>query len=812
MKKQLLFLVLMLLPMVAWADDSGSCGDNVTYSFNEATHTLTISGTGAMKDFSSNGSQPWASYRDKIFNIVIEPEVTTIGLGAFHQCSSLTSVNIGNSVTTIGNNAFSGCNGLTSVTIPNSVENIGSDAFRDCSGLTSVSIGNSVVRISKNTFFRCSNLTFVSIPNSVRGIESAAFKECSGLISVSIGNSVGYIASGAFSGCSSLISIVVDSGNNYFDSREGCNAIINKNYNELIVGCKNTIIPNSVTSIGKGAFDGCSGLTSVTIPNSVTSIGDGAFQGCSGLTSVTIPNSVTSIGSKALYGTGWYNSQSDGILYLDKWLIGYKGERPMGKLVIAEGTKGIADAALSSCSGLTEVTIPNSVTIIGSDAFNGCSGLNSVTIPNSVTSIGNAIFKNCSGLTSVTIPNSVTSIGTSAFQGCGGLTNVKIPRDVTNIGTFAFKSCSNLTSINIPSGVTRIGQDAFQECTGLTSVHISDLSAWCRIAFSTKDSNPLNYAHHLYLNNQEVTNLVIPNDVTSVVFCAFYGCSGLTSVTIPNSVTSIQWSAFAGCSGLKDVYCHADAVPKTNSSAFDNTPINEATLHVPQASISAYQAASPWSGFGKIVALPDGNLPATGDGVADFGTDIDNGTDLNGNVIGNIYFNIGSGDGGYNAAEGCIVVNTPTSDDDIVGKDIFGEDFKDHFTGIVFKVETGSGVIKVKAQTTGNMMLKLKIGDNVPFSMMLSGTVEASFPYSVSEPTYVYIYGGIVAGSRSLRAAGENALKIYGVSWLGNANGIDAVNETWPQDDALYNLKGQRVTTPQPGQIYIRNRKKVFFK
>jgi hypothetical protein len=261
-----------------------------------------------------------------------------------------------------------------------------------------------------------------------------------------------------------------------------------------------------------------------------------------------------------------------------------------------------------------------------------------------------------------------------------------------------------------------------------------------------------------------------------------------------------------------DVYCYAEAVPYTNSTAFGNSPINEATLHVPQASIIAYKAKKPWSDFGKIVALSDGNLPATGDGGADYGTDIDNWTNLNGNVIGNIYYNIGSGDGGYNAAEGCIVVNTPTSDDDIDGKDIFGEDFKDHYTGIVFKVETGSGVIKVKAQTTGNMMLKVKIGSNVPFSMMLSGTGEAMFPYSVSEPTYVYIYGGIMAGTRSLRAAGENALKIYGVSWQGNGNGIDAVNEIWPQDDALYNLKGQRVTTPQPGQIYIRNRKKVFFK
>ena len=168
-------------------------------------------------------------------------------------------------------------------------------------------------------------------------------------------------------------------------------------------------IPNSVTSIGGSALYGCSGLTSVTIPNSVTSIGSSAFSGCSGLTSVTIPNSVTSISSSAFYNTGWYNNQANGLLYLDKWLLGYKGYKPVGELSIAEGTKGIT--GFSYCSGLTSVTIPNSVTSIGSSAFENCSGLTSVTIPNSVTSIGSSAFSGCSGLTSVTIPNSVTSIG-----------------------------------------------------------------------------------------------------------------------------------------------------------------------------------------------------------------------------------------------------------------------------------------------------------------------------------------------------------------------------------------------------------------
>ena len=249
-------------------------------------------------------------------------------------------------------------------------------------------------------------------------------------------------------------------------------------------------------------------VKTVEISNGVASIGSYAFFNCSGLTSVTIPNSVTSIGNEAFWG----------------------------------------------CTGLTSVTIPNSVTSIEFGAFGDCSGLTSVTIPNSVTSIGNYAFTRCSGLTSITIPNSVTSIGNWTFSGCSGLTSVTIPNSVTSIGESAFSGCSGLTSITIPNSVTSIGNGAFEYCSGLTSVHITDIAAWCKISFNYQDSNPLCYAHHLFMDGKEITDLVIPNSVTSIAFCAFYGCSGLTSVTIPNSVTSIGYGAFDRCSGLTSVH------------------------------------------------------------------------------------------------------------------------------------------------------------------------------------------------------------------------------------------------------------------
>ena len=250
--------------------------------------------------------------------ITIPGSVISIGDGAFVHCENLTSITIQNGVTNIGMSAFYGCSGLTNIVIPNSVTSIGVTAFQDCIGLTSVTIPDSVTSISEGVFADCKSLTSITIPKSVTSIGDDAFLRCRNLTSVTIPDSVTSIENNVFGECVGLTSIKVSKNNKVYDSRNNCNAIIETKTNKLISGCKNTVLPNDITSIGACAFYGCRNLTSITIPNSVTSIGIRAFYGCTGLISVTIPSSVTSIGESAF---GYHVTFDDGEIKIPNFKI-----------------------------------------------------------------------------------------------------------------------------------------------------------------------------------------------------------------------------------------------------------------------------------------------------------------------------------------------------------------------------------------------------------------------------------------------------------------------------------------------------------
>ena len=410
------------------------------------------------------------------------------------------------------------------------------------------------------------SIVYNGVQYSVTEIEDYAFWYAQNLTSLTISKNVKNIGSDAIRGCSRLSSIVVDAGNSVYDSRSNCNALIKKSNNTLIIGCHNSIIPNSVTSIEEYAFNGLNNLTTITIPSNVQSIGMYAFCDCKNLRTITInSNSVVSKSNNNL--TRIFGSQTkEYILGESVEGIGdnaFNGDKGLSSITISKNVKSIGSFVFSGCTNLTSITLDNSnklfnnrydnsdsfkavfgeqvtnciigksITTIADYTFNGCDNLRSVIIPNNITSIGNGAFYGCSGLTALTIPNSVTEIGYNSFCSCSGLTAISIPNSVTSIGFSAFLYCSGLNSVTISNNVTEIGSSVFEGCNNIKSLTIP--------------SGVTSIGYSAFQNCSGLTTITIPNSVTSIGRLAFSGCSGLTSITIPNGVTSIGSQAFYNC-------------------------------------------------------------------------------------------------------------------------------------------------------------------------------------------------------------------------------------------------------------------------
>lgn len=488
---------------------------------------------------------------------------------AFSNCKSLTTIIIPSSIIQIGDYAFSGCSSLVDINIPNSITSIGKLAFNECSSLKSITIPNHVTSIGSYVLYKCFSLENVTIPfiedinisfkdyfgndipsniknvviNKGNIIKDNAFLNCSNITSITIPDGIISIGKSAFSNCEKLISIN---------------------------------IPNSVTSIGDSAFYRCSNLESINIPNNVTSIGDKAFYGCSNLESIIIPNNVTSIGNHMFYNCS-----------------------NLSNITFTESIENIGECMFYGCSKLSNLTIPEGINSIGKNAFSYCSSLTNIIIPNSVTHIGEAAFSECSGLISIKIPfvgeskdgtenhrfryifgavpknlksviiSGGSIIGPYAFGDCSNLTSITISDSITSIGDSAFQNCTSLESISIGTGVTKFGLWSFGGCKNLKSVYISDIASWCNISVENINCSPLYYANEIYLNNNLITELTIPSEITKINNYAFYGVSSITSLTVPDGVLTIGDYAFAHCANISTVAIGND-VKTIGYSAFRN--------------------------------------------------------------------------------------------------------------------------------------------------------------------------------------------------------------------------------------------------
>ena len=577
---------------------------------------LTISGEGAMNDYSLQDAAPW------------DP--------------SITKVVITSGITTIGAYAFYGCSNLTEIVIPDTVQSIGKYAFYNCAALTEVHIPDGVKEIAANTFFGCASLQEMIVPDSVQTIGAGAFSGCGGLVSMTIpfvGGSkkteedsaqypFGYIfgetqyAGGAlteqtyrdglstltkkFYIPSSLRTVTVTGG----EIPQG--AFMNCVYLE-------SVKLDELKKIGAKAFSGCTGLKEIEIPDGITYFGTYAFENCQKLEEIYIPDSVTYIGSyaftgctmliKTTYGYGSRlsyvgsgdnrymvlvsavsTSYTSGISAFQvengtKFILGhaFKNKLDATEIIIPDGVTFIGEYAFAGAEKAETVTIPGSVKYIDNYAFSECYALKSIDIPQGVEYIGGWAFLYCTAMEKATIAGSVKEIGRFAFSRCGALKEVTLGEGLEKIGNTAFFYCTALTEIVIPESVTYIGDCAFQDCSELKKVSIPNSVEYFGasvFARCTKIQYRYSYGSAIYLGNESnpylylldityhnLTSFTFREDTKYIGPNAFEGCTKLTSLTIPQGITNIEKGAFKGCVGLKSITI-ADSVSHIGDGAF----------------------------------------------------------------------------------------------------------------------------------------------------------------------------------------------------------------------------------------------------
>ena len=609
------------------------------------------------------------AYCSSLVSYMIPASATSIDGRAFCHSSSLTNLTVdsNNYYYSCENNilynknkttlyAFLSCRNDTALTIPSTIKTIGKGAFENNWTLRSVIISNGVETISDNAF-SYSRIKSVVIPTSVTTIKSYAFGSCNNLESIKVLNPTPIVLqSNVFPNTATLY---VPAGSkteyenaNYWNSVAEIKEYAPSPVIQFADATVKSICVSNWDYSGDGELDeeeakvvkelGTQFMNNTAITSfdelqyfgNLQHIVASAFSGCTNLSSVVVPASLTSIGYNAFLNTAWLNAQPDGLLYIGNVLYAYRGTMPQNtKIVVKDGTTSICDYAFYNKQGLTEIELPNSLISIGSETegyvFSGCSGLTAITIPSGVKKIVRYAFSN-TGLTSVVLPDGLESIGNSSFRSCNSLESIVIPNRVTSIGKNTFRSCTNLKSVTMPYYLQTVATDAFRDCYQLQAVYISNLGAWCNIAFEDYRANPLTFAHHLYLNGEEVINLEIPSsdyngseiapdgqwsgsyyyEMNTIKPLVFYGCNNIKSVSIPAKIKSIGANAFSNCTALAAVKMKSTPFELT-SNAFPTRA--NVSLYTPKGYVNQYQEANVWKEFKAIKGYPDADVNCDGD-------------------------------------------------------------------------------------------------------------------------------------------------------------------------------------------------------
>ena len=667
---------------------SGTCSTGLTWTLG-FDGTLTITGPGTMKDFSSSAwnRAPWYNLRSMVKKVVIEDGVENVGDYAFYGCANLEEAVFADGFLDIGNYAFWQCAALERLTLPDSITTIGNYAFDDCVSLGEVRLPSGLKTAGRNVFSDCTDLAKVTVPKGVTKLGEYMFQNCTGLKEVTLPESLSSVASYAFSGCSSLAELALPEGLSSVASYafSGCSSL------------RELTLPESLSSVASYAFSGCSSLAELTLPEGLSSVGSNAFSGCTALAELTLksenlssfsasafsgceelnivyihtdttvdrlnraflaglpsdieaefrgPGSFTFVGGEYTIdgrtlsaggylvdeqgnlsrggelGDGVYWALQDGVLKIygqgktpDYTSSNYRNVPwysfldEITSVVVEEGVTGIGDHIFYK-SALSEFTLPSSLETIGESAFAQCGSIKELDLPEGLKSIGEYAFQLCTGLTDIQLPEGLTELPRGVFFGCTGLSEAELPDTLTAIGQSAFSGCSGLKKIDLPDGISSIGDSAFLECDSLESVTLPE--ALERISDS------------MFEECEALKEITIPGSVESIGWAAFRNCTGLqtvrfaesgslttigisafsntglTEVVIPDSVTSLEDSSFKSCKALKSVTI-GDGVRTIGEYAFDDCDSVESLTIGPAVETIEYYAFSIYQGLDTLI-------------------------------------------------------------------------------------------------------------------------------------------------------------------------------------------------------------------